>query len=177
VLSTIRFLRRRTLHCWGVAYAENFHGGVSFIGLWWSFVFGARCFWCHNLKSYSCFQTNVLATFVDIICMLFYDKHSPYFMCHCTEYKLSALQVRISEENTLNATTQQFITAKMRVRPVTRGELCPLRKFFAHPGKMCWTWFETIGHSSKNLGPSQKTLRPCWCLKLVTGLLRVKTGE
>jgi len=22
----------------------------------------------------------------------------PYFMCHCTEYKLSALKVRISEE-------------------------------------------------------------------------------
>ena len=34
-------------------------------------------------------------------------------MCHCTEYKLSALQVRISEENKLNATTQQFITAKI----------------------------------------------------------------
>ena len=34
-------------------------------------------------------------------------------MCHCTEYKLLALQVRISEENTLNATTQQFITAKI----------------------------------------------------------------
>jgi len=27
--------------------------------------------------------------------------------------KISALQVRISEENTLNATTQQFITAKI----------------------------------------------------------------
>jgi len=34
-------------------------------------------------------------------------------MCHCTEYKLLALQVRISEENTLNATTQLFITAKI----------------------------------------------------------------
>jgi len=34
-------------------------------------------------------------------------------MCHCTEYKLSALQVRISEENTINASTQQFITAKI----------------------------------------------------------------
>jgi len=33
-------------------------------------------------------------------------------MCHSTEYKLSALQVRILEENKLNATTQQFITAK-----------------------------------------------------------------
>jgi len=34
-------------------------------------------------------------------------------MCHCTEYKLSALQVRISEENTLYLTMQQFITAKI----------------------------------------------------------------
>ena len=37
----------------------------------------------------------------------------PYFMCHCTEYKLSALQIKISEENKLNATTQQFVTAKI----------------------------------------------------------------
>jgi len=34
-------------------------------------------------------------------------------MCHCTEYKLSALQVRVSEETKLNATTQQFITAEI----------------------------------------------------------------
>ena len=34
-------------------------------------------------------------------------------MWHCTECKLSALQVRLSEENKLNATTQQFITAKI----------------------------------------------------------------
>jgi len=36
----------------------------------------------------------------------------PFFMCHCSEYKLSALQVRTSEENKLNAATQEFITAK-----------------------------------------------------------------
>jgi len=35
---------------------------------------------------------------------------------------------------------------------------------------MCWTSFKTIGHSSKNEGPSRKTLRPSWCPKLVTGL-------
>jgi len=35
---------------------------------------------------------------------------------------------------------------------------------------MCWIQFETIGNSSKNLGPSQKALRLSWCLKLVTGL-------
>jgi len=34
-------------------------------------------------------------------------------MCHCTEYKLSTLQVKISEENKLNDTTLQFITAKI----------------------------------------------------------------
>jgi len=95
-----------------VAYVENFREGVSFSGMWWSFVFGVRYLWRHNLTSYSSFPTNFLAKFVDILCMLFYT-HSPYFMCHCTEYKLSTLQVRISEENKLNATTQQFITAKI----------------------------------------------------------------
>jgi len=34
-------------------------------------------------------------------------------MCHCTEYKLLALQVRLSEENKVNATLKQFITAKI----------------------------------------------------------------
>jgi len=34
-------------------------------------------------------------------------------MCHWTEYDQSTLQVRTSEENILNATTQQFITAKI----------------------------------------------------------------
>jgi len=31
--------------------------------------------------------------------------------------------------------------------------------------------FKIIGHSSKNLGPSQKILRPSWCPKLVMGLV------
>ena len=86
--------------------------GGLFSGIWWSFVFGVRCLWRHNLTSYSCLQTNVLAKFIDIICIFFYI-HAPHFMCHLTEYKLSALEVRISEENKLNATTQQFITAKI----------------------------------------------------------------
>ena len=64
------------------------------------------------MTSYSYFQTNILAKFVDIISIFFY-KHSPYFLCHCSEYKLLALQVRILEENKRNATTQQFITAKI----------------------------------------------------------------
>jgi len=98
-----------------MAYAESFHEGV-FIQWhmvdWWSFVFGVRCLWRHSLTSYSCLQTNILAKFVDIICIFFYT-NSPYFMFHCTEYKLLALQVRISEVNTLNATTQNIITAKI----------------------------------------------------------------
>jgi len=43
----------------------------------------------------------------------------PYFMCHCTEYKLLSLQVRLSEENTLNTRTQQFMTAKKQAAPKT----------------------------------------------------------
>jgi len=94
--------------------------GVSFIGIWWLFVFGMGCLWRYNLTSYSCFQTNVLAEFVYTTC-IFFHTHSPYFMCYCTEYKLSALQVRISEENALNATTQQLITAKISGRVLKQG--------------------------------------------------------
>ena len=86
-------------------------GGVSFSCIWWSFLFEVRCLWRPKLMSYSCFQTNVLAQFVGIICIFVYT-HSPYFMCHCTECKLLELQVR-SKENTLNHTTQQYITAKI----------------------------------------------------------------
>jgi len=75
------------------------------------------CIWCalfvtSQFDVIPCFQTNVLAKFVDIIRIFFYI-HSPYFMCRCSEYKLSALQVRLSEKNKLNATTQQFIIAKI----------------------------------------------------------------
>jgi len=24
-------------------------GGISFSGIWWSFVFSVGCLWCHNL--------------------------------------------------------------------------------------------------------------------------------
>ena len=72
------------------AYAEKYHG-VSLSGIRWPFVFGVRCLWLHNFTSYSCFQIIVLAKYVDTLCIFFYT-HSPYFVCHCTEYKLSALQ-------------------------------------------------------------------------------------
>ena len=73
---------------------------------------GMRWLCRHSLTSCSCFQTYVLATFVDIICIYFY-MHFPYSTCHCSEYKLLAFQVRISEESQLKPTTQQFITAKI----------------------------------------------------------------
>jgi len=38
---------------------------------------------------------------------------------------------------------------------------------------MCWTHFKTIGHSLKNLSPSQKILRHPWYPKLVTGLILI----
>jgi len=47
------------------------------------------------------------------------------------------------------------------VRPVTRGSargrIPPSRKFLSPPGKMYWTWIKITGHSSKILGPCQKT--------------------
>jgi len=102
---------------WPVAYAENFCGAVSFrhmvvIRIWCALF----------VTSYSCFQTNVLAKFVDARCMFFHT-HSPYFMCHCTEYKLSALQVKKSKEDTHNATTQQFITANISGCALKQGML------------------------------------------------------
>ena len=60
------------------------------------------------------------------------------------------------------------------VRPVTRGSaggrIPPSRKFLSPPGKMYWTWIKITGHSSKILGPCQKTFWPSWWSKLVTGL-------
>jgi len=59
----------------------------------------------------------------------------------------------------------------LATRPITRG---PLKKLFAPLGKMCWTYFKlfkTIGHSFKKLRPSQKTLRPTWCPKLIADLI------
>ena len=66
------------------------------------------------------FPNHVLAKFVDIMCIFFYI-HSPCFMSHYTEYKLSALQARLSVKNKLNVTTQQFITAKISGCALNRG--------------------------------------------------------
>jgi len=52
---------------------------------------------------------------------IFLFTQSPYFMCQCTEYKLLALQVWLSEENTPNATVLQFVTAKISGGALKQG--------------------------------------------------------
>jgi len=98
-----------------VAYGRNFLWGGAFIQ--WHMV--VICIWCVLFPTL-CFQTKVLAKLVDIICIFFHTL-SPFFISYCTEYKLSVLQVRISEENTLIATTQQFITAKIIGKALKQG--------------------------------------------------------
>jgi len=94
----------QTMLCSGVR--RKFSWGVSISGIWCAF------FVTSQFDVIFIFQTNILAKFVGTI-GIFFCTHSPYFMCLCTEYKLSALQSRISEENKLNATKKQFITAKI----------------------------------------------------------------
>jgi len=58
------------------------------------------CIWCvlfatPQFAVIVMFQTNVLAKFVDIMHIFLLYIHSPYFMRHCTKYKLSALQARL----------------------------------------------------------------------------------
>ena len=64
-----KFSKRWSAH--PVAYAKSFMGGVWLRVVWWLFVYGLRCLWRHNLTSFPCFQTNVLAKFVDIIMHIF----------------------------------------------------------------------------------------------------------
>jgi len=68
---------------------------------------------------YASFQTKVLAKFIDKI-RVFFHTHYPYFMCYCTEYQLSALQARISGENTLSATTEVHNCKNIGLRVKTR---------------------------------------------------------
>jgi len=59
-----------------VGNAENYNG-VCFYQ--WHMVvicILCLCLWRHSLTSYSCFKTNVLAKFVDMICIFFYTHFS-----------------------------------------------------------------------------------------------------
>jgi len=106
---TNHFLCSRVVWLCPVAYAENFHGGIHSVAYGGHlYLVCAVCdvtirrhiqvskptFWRSLLTQYACSSTRTS-------------------LILCAKYKLSALQVRISEENALNATTQQFITAKI----------------------------------------------------------------
>jgi len=62
-----------------VAYAKDFHGGF----IQWQVV--VICISC------ALFVTSQLSSYVSKPTCIFFHPYSPYFMCHCTEYKLSAL--------------------------------------------------------------------------------------
>ena len=118
-MSFLVLLRRNNRRPGPSGVRRKFSWGGWFKVIWLSFVFGVRCLWRHNLTSFPCFQTNVLAKFVDIVCIFFYI-HSPYFMCHCTEYELSALQVRLSEKK--NSTPRHSSNCKNNRLRVETGE-------------------------------------------------------
>ena len=128
---------------------RKFSWGVSFSGIQWSFAFGVRSLSRHNLMSYSCFQTKAFTKFVDTICTFFYT-HSPFNLCHCTEYKPSALEVMTTEENKLNATKQQFIIAKISGYAShgskTHSSLCPTNLQLQNQVVLIPRWIRAVEH-------------------------------
>jgi len=97
-----------------VAYAENFHEGV-FI----QFHIVVICIWCVLFVTS---QFDVIFIFPNQR----FDEVSGHNMRILLNalflfYKPSALQVRISEENKLNATTQQFTTIKISGAALEQG--------------------------------------------------------
>jgi len=66
--------------------------------------------------------------------------------------------------------------APVQSRPVARGGAgrgrSPPKKFFVPLEKCVGYSLKILDTAKKKLGPSQKTLRPSWCPKLVTGLVR-----
>ena len=87
------------------------------------------CIWCALFVTsqfdviYLCFQSNVLAKVFDKIC-IFLCIHSPYFICHCAEYKLLAIQVRISEKiySTLRHSSSLLQKYQVAARVKTGGK-------------------------------------------------------
>jgi len=65
---------------------------------------GVRCLWRHTVTSNSRFKSNVLAKFFDAMHIII---HAPSYSCHCIDFKLSVLKLRMQVQNTLNATTKQ----------------------------------------------------------------------
>jgi len=94
------------------AYAEKFHGR-GFIQ--WHMVVICICYGLFVTSQFDVIFMFPNQRFGEVCWhnIFAYSSTRTLPMCYCTEYKLSALQVTISEENTLNATIQQFVTAKI----------------------------------------------------------------
>jgi len=76
-----------------------------------------------------------------------------------TEYKLSALQASISEENTINATTQQFITAKIsgcisKQGSKTHSSLRPSNSPLQNDAALMSCRIRAVEHRKRVAGPS-----------------------
>jgi len=91
-----------TLDLFSVVYAESFHGEDFIQWHWWSFVFGTRYLWRHNLKSHSCFQTNVLWSL--LTWHAYSPTHTPLNLCAIAlniNYQRSRLGFRLKINSTL----------------------------------------------------------------------------
>jgi len=83
---------------------QKFKLGVSFSGLWWQILYA--------LSVTSQFDVIIIFPNQRFSKVYWCNMHAllrrafSYFMCHWTEYKLSALVIRISEENKLNSTNR-----------------------------------------------------------------------
>jgi len=94
--------------------------------------------------------------------LIFFNKVIQKSDCYCVLAQNCTASMLSKPENLMSLHSKQKSLCQLATRPVTRGALggeSPLEHFSPTPGKMCWRSFKTIKHSSKNLGPSQKTLR------------------
>ena len=136
------------------------------------FLFSAICHDCRHALQKRCFHWNfhlIIAHFNFIVSLNDVTIAATRWGFHSISFKMGSPLKKVgdhwSRESVITASGTQDRNQG------ASGRAKPPRKFFSSPGKICWTSFKTIGHSSKKLGPSQKTLRPSWCPKLVTGLL------
>ena len=78
---------------------------------------------------------------------------------------------RQGQINEREALQNKVATSRLPKAGATQGYQAPLRKNFATPlEKVRWLLFKSIGHSFKNFGHSQHTLRPPWCPKVIKRL-------
>ena len=107
--------RRATLQLPCVATSgvrRKFSWGGSFSSILWSFVFGVHCLWRHNLTSYSCYESNVSAKFLDIVCIFSYRGDEP--ICYRGPLCQLPLSERVAQ---LFSHTMKPVTSRLLVSP------------------------------------------------------------